>query len=63
MNIAPIVRSIPNPELNAVVAKLPAIAFAAVLGAIVFFAVGFAGPAEIHNAAHDSRHVMAFPCH
>ncbi len=63
MNIAPIIQSIPNTELNAVVANLPAVAFAAVLGAFVFFAVGFAGPTEIHNAAHDSRHVMAFPCH
>jgi cobalt transporter subunit CbtB len=63
MNTRPTEIYAPNTELNAVVAKLPAIAFAAVLGAFIFFAVGFAGPAEIHNAAHDSRHVMAFPCH
>jgi cobalt transporter subunit CbtB len=25
--------------------------------------VGFAGPDTIHNAAHDARHAMAFPCH
>jgi len=50
-------------EVNEVVAKLPAVAFAASLGLFIFLAVGFAGPAEIHNAAHDGRHIMAFPCH
>jgi cobalt transporter subunit CbtB len=25
--------------------------------------VGFAGPAALHEAAHDSRHAIAFPCH
>jgi cobalt transporter subunit CbtB len=29
----------------------------------VIFGVGFAGPATIHNAAHDVRHAFAFPCH
>ena len=32
-------------------------------GAFVVAAVGFAGAMEIHNAAHDSRHSFAFPCH
>jgi cobalt transporter subunit CbtB len=26
-------------------------------------AVGFAGPQAIHNAAHDTRHAIGFPCH
>ena len=25
--------------------------------------VGFAGPEVLHNAAHDLRHGLAFPCH
>ena len=33
------------------------------LGLFVVAAVGFAGPEVIHNAAHDSRHAFAFPCH
>lgn len=33
------------------------------LGAFIIFAVGFAHTAEIHNAAHDTRHAMSFPCH
>jgi cobalt transporter subunit CbtB len=43
-------------------AALPAVV-ALLLGAFVVFGVGFAGSVEIHNAAHDSRHSFAFPCH
>ena len=38
--------------------------FAALLfGAIILFAVGFAPISVAHNAAHDTRHGLAFPCH
>lgn len=33
------------------------------LGLVLLFGVGFAGPSVIHNAAHDARHAIAFPCH
>jgi cobalt transporter subunit CbtB len=33
------------------------------LGLFVLLGVGFAGSTTIHNAAHDSRHAFAFPCH
>ncbi len=36
---------------------------AIMLGAMIIFGVGFAQPAEIHNAAHDARHALSFPCH
>lgn len=36
---------------------------AALLGLGLFAAVAFAQPATIHNAAHDSRHGIAVPCH
>jgi cobalt transporter subunit CbtB len=36
---------------------------AALLGIGLFVAVAFAHPAVIHNAAHDSRHGIAVPCH
>ncbi len=42
--------------------KLPAIA-AAVFGLLLLYGVGFAMPNALHNAAHDGRHVVAFPCH
>jgi cobalt transporter subunit CbtB len=36
---------------------------ALLLGAFLVLGVGFAHSDTIHNAAHDSRHSMAFPCH
>jgi cobalt transporter subunit CbtB len=41
---------------------LPAL-FAIALGLFFVYGVGFAGPTSIHNAAHDTRHSFAFPCH
>ena len=40
----------------------PAVA-AALLGLVILYAVGFANSEVLHNAAHDSRHSFAFPCH
>jgi len=37
--------------------------FGAIFGLFLIFGVGFAHPEAIHNAAHDSRHSFAFPCH
>jgi cobalt transporter subunit CbtB len=39
--------------------NMAAIAF----GAIVLFAVGFLPMDVAHNAAHDTRHALVFPCH
>ncbi|HSM20230.1 MAG TPA: CbtB-domain containing protein [Hyphomicrobiales bacterium] len=33
------------------------------LGLFMVAGVGFAGPEAIHNAAHDTRHAVGFPCH
>ena len=33
------------------------------LGLFMLAGVGFAGPQLIHNAAHDTRHAVGFPCH
>jgi cobalt transporter subunit CbtB len=46
----------------AIGSKWPAM-FAAILGAVVIFGVGFANISVAHNAAHDTRHAMVFPCH
>ena len=40
-------------------ARLVALAFAFVM----LFTVGFANSTPLHNAAHDTRHTQAFPCH
>jgi len=42
---------------------MPAAMAALVLGAVLVFGVGVAQPDVLHNAAHDARHAMAFPCH
>lgn len=33
------------------------------IGTVLFFLVGFAPTTAIHNAAHDTRHTLSFPCH
>jgi cobalt transporter subunit CbtB len=42
--------------------KWPALV-AAMLGALMIFGVGFSNLDVAHNAAHDTRHTMVFPCH
>ena len=39
------------------------LAAALLLGTIILFGVGFSGSSAMHNAAHDTRHAVAFPCH
>jgi cobalt transporter subunit CbtB len=43
--------------------RLFQLGLAALLGLFVIGAVGFAQMDVAHNAAHDYRHSMAFPCH
>ncbi|MCF3627643.1 CbtB domain-containing protein [Thalassospiraceae bacterium LMO-SO8] len=38
-------------------------ALALLFGVFLLFGTGFAHPEAIHNAAHDTRHAFAFPCH
>lgn len=44
-------------------AKIYAISAAVITGALIIGAVGFAGSEVLHNAAHDVRHGLSFPCH
>ena len=37
------------------------VAFA--FGIALVFTTGFAHSAMLHNAAHDTRHSLSFPCH
>jgi cobalt transporter subunit CbtB len=36
---------------------------AAILGACLVYFAGFSHVEAVHNAAHDTRHSSAFPCH
>ncbi len=40
-------------------AGLAALAF----GMFIVYMSGFAGASVLHNAAHDTRHSVSFPCH
>jgi len=53
-------------EINKVSLSIPKrtpLIATALLGVVIVFAVGFAPIDVVHNAAHDVRHVHAFPCH
>ncbi|GFM50443.1 CbtB domain-containing protein [Pseudomonas capsici] len=43
--------------------RLTAAIGAAILGACLVYFAGFSHIAAVHNAAHDTRHSAAFPCH
>lgn len=44
-------------------ARLPAVLAALALGAVIVYGALFAQLPQLHNAAHDGRHVFTAPCH
>jgi cobalt transporter subunit CbtB len=44
-------------------ARLPAALAALALGAVIVYGALFAQLPQLHNAAHDGRHVFTAPCH
>ncbi|MGH6719536.1 MAG: CbtB domain-containing protein [Alphaproteobacteria bacterium] len=48
---------------EAAIVHLPHVLAAALLGLFIVFGVGFAPIEVVHNAAHDTRHSIFFPCH
>ena len=53
----------PSRALASVTDELAGTVIAALLGVVVVFMVGFAGPSVLHEAAHNTRHSINFPCH
>lgn len=47
------------PRANRVVSAVAAL----FLGLGLLFVAGFAWPSYLHNATHDTRHALGFPCH
>jgi len=43
--------------------RLTAAICASILGASLVYFAGFSHIEAVHNAAHDTRHSAAFPCH
>ena len=54
--------SVSTPTLG-VSERVKAVAAALVIGVALIYTTGFAASSNVHNAAHDSRHGLAFPCH
>jgi cobalt transporter subunit CbtB len=54
-----------NASTTSVSSRIAGAMLALALGVSIISAVGFLqGPsAAVHNAAHDTRHAFAFPCH
>ena len=50
------------PDATAVVGIMP-IVLAALTGLTLIFFTSFSGASVLHDAAHDARHALAFPCH
>lgn len=43
--------------------KVATVVTTALIGVFLIYGVGFAQPNMLHNAAHDTRHSLVFPCH
>jgi cobalt transporter subunit CbtB len=43
--------------------RLLQLGFAALIGLFIVGVAGFSQIEAVHNAAHDARHSLAFPCH
>lgn len=52
-----------NTATGLAAARLSAALCAALLGLVVLYGAGFNQLGAVHNAAHDTRHSFAFPCH
>jgi cobalt transporter subunit CbtB len=48
---------------TSILSRAAQLGLAALLGVVIVGVVGFSHVEAAHNAAHDYRHSMAFPCH
>ena len=48
---------------SALAQRVTAACVAGLLGASLVYFAGFSHITAVHNAAHDTRHSAAFPCH
>jgi cobalt transporter subunit CbtB len=55
--------TITRPEVTTSASKLLQAAMAVCFGVMIVGFVGFSHVDILHNAAHDTRHANAFPCH
>jgi cobalt transporter subunit CbtB len=50
-------------RLSGVSQRLAIGAITMFFGAFMIYGVGLAQDSRMHNAAHDTRHAIGFPCH
>ncbi len=53
----------PAAQTHSLAQRLSIALGAAALGACLVYFAGFSHIEAVHNAAHDTRHSAAFPCH
>lgn len=53
----------PESQANIRTGALAPALIAVLLGLFILSSTGFIGAGALHDAAHDSRHSLAFPCH
>lgn len=63
MKSATVTTEIARPAAKAGTRSLAATLAVALLGGVLIWGVGFSRVEAFHNAAHDTRHSNAFPCH
>ena len=59
MNNAAAVRALATSRVETLKAAFVAL----VMGLGLVYGAGFANSESVHDAAHDSRHALSFPCH
>lgn len=45
------------------IGTLKAASLAFLFGLLLIYGIGFSHIEAVHDAAHDSRHALSFPCH
>ncbi len=62
-NQASTVATVRPATIETTISKPLQLATALVLGFVFLFGAGFVQTSAVHNAAHDVRHSLSFPCH
>ena len=52
-----------NVQTATVAGRVGSAVLAALLGLALIYGAGLANSTTLHNAAHDTRHAITFPCH
>ncbi|MFJ3486958.1 CbtB-domain containing protein [Pseudomonas sp. NPDC090202] len=63
MSISTTSPSTASTTTNTLAQRLTSAVSAMILGACLVYFAGFSHIDAVHNAAHDTRHSSAFPCH